>query len=99
MYTETLRSSEGDFLGLSFLASLPVKTTTACPEVLCDLGGDSKSFCFESCGKKRTGNFSEAYGESFDVGDTIHCEVGKFHVWFCVFGGDVTEVFQPTKKL
>ena len=48
----------------------------ACTEVLCDLGSDSKSFCFESCGKKRTGNLSEAYGESFDVGDTIHCEVG-----------------------
>eukprot|EP00434_Breviolum_minutum_P035510 symbB.v1.2.031436.t1/scaffold3647.1/size52730/2 len=55
-----------------------VRLGWAMPEaVLCDLGSDSKSFCFESCGKKRTGNFSEAYGESFDVGDTIHCEAER----------------------
>ena len=69
----------GDFWGYLFWHPSQVKTTTQttlAPEVLCDLGSDSKSFCFESCGKKRTGNLSEAYGESFDVGDTIHCEVG-----------------------
>lgn len=44
---------------------------------LSNLGSDDKGFAFGSSGKKVTADTFEAYGESFDVGDTIHCEAER----------------------
>eukprot|EP00435_Cladocopium_sp_Y103_P066648 s56_g28.t4 len=44
---------------------------------LSDLGSDEKGFAFRSSGKKVTAGALEPYGESFDVGDTIHCEAER----------------------